>query len=129
MDVVGLTSEQVRALRDERGGAVDVLAIVQATMLREAEALRRVDLPALAASVPQPVLLLLGSGSPRWAASVTSDLADALPAARVAVLDGQGHEAVDDDPRLVAAHLDRFLGAADPLPGSSDDPPAPAVAP
>jgi pimeloyl-ACP methyl ester carboxylesterase len=135
VEVVGLTYEQVEALRDRQdGGLDDILSVVSATLLREAHALAGVDLRALAAAVAQPVLLLLGELSPPWAGAVTRELASALPDARVAPLHGQGHEAVDADPALVAAQLDRFLGAepwpgTDALPGADAFPGADATAP
>jgi pimeloyl-ACP methyl ester carboxylesterase len=111
VEVVGLTYAQVEALRDQQDGALDdVLSVVSATLLREARALAGVDLTAVAAAVAQPVLLLLGELSPPWAGSVTRELEAALPDARVARLHGQGHEAVDTAPALVAAALDGFLG-------------------
>jgi pimeloyl-ACP methyl ester carboxylesterase len=124
MEVVGYSREEVEALRDTSAGP-DPLPILGRTLVREAEALRGVDLPALARSVVRPVLLLLGATSPPWASTVTTALADALPAslpdelptghadglpaARVTVLPGQGHEAVDTAPELVAEHLRAFF--------------------
>ena len=108
VEVVGLSREDVEALRDAAGGP-DPLPLVGRTLLREAEALRAVDLPALARSVVPPVLLLRGSAGPRWAETVTTALVGALPSARVSVLPGQGHEAVDTAPGLVAEQLRTFL--------------------
>ncbi len=112
LDVVGLSPEAVEALRDSPGGA-DPMPILQRTLVREAEALRMVDLPALAAAVGQPALLLLGSASPPWAADVSRSLLGAMPAARIAVLADVGHEGVDDAPDVVAGHLSRFLRGTD----------------
>lgn len=108
VDVVGMRREEVEALRDINVG-YDPLPIVERTLVREAEALAAVDLSALAAGVVQPALLLMGSESPPWAADVTMRLAGSLPAATVATLQHQGHEAVDSAPGLIAGHLDRFL--------------------
>jgi hypothetical protein len=52
-----------------------------------------VDLPAPAAGITAPVLLLLGTASPDWAGDITRDLAAVLAAA-TAELPGFGHEAV-----------------------------------
>jgi pimeloyl-ACP methyl ester carboxylesterase len=76
----------------------------------QAEALASVDLPALAAKVPVPVLLILGTQSPAWAHSITKDLAAALPQSTLAVMDGQGHEATETAPELLASRLAGFFG-------------------
>lgn len=108
VDVIGLTPEEVAALRDQPR-QYDPMPIVEHTLVREAEALLDVDLSALAGNIGQSVLLLLGSESPPWAAEVTRDLERALPAVEVALVEGQGHEAVDVVPGLVAEQLERFL--------------------
>jgi pimeloyl-ACP methyl ester carboxylesterase len=113
IEVIGYSREDVEALRDTHAGP-DPLPILGRTLVREAEALRGVDLPELARSVIPPVLLLRGTASPPWASTVTTDVADALPAARVTVLSGQGHEAVDAAPELVAEHLRGFI-LGDPI--------------
>ncbi len=63
-EIVGLTAERFEEYRSAPG-AYDVLPIVTATLSREAEALTSVDLLGLAAQVAAPVLLLLGTKSPR----------------------------------------------------------------
>jgi pimeloyl-ACP methyl ester carboxylesterase len=88
-------------------------------MGREADALSVVDLTELARSVPQPVLLLLGETSPPWASAITSPLARALSFARVVVLPGQGHDAVDTAPEKVEGELSAFFRGND-----STSPPA-----
>jgi len=111
-EIVGLTAEQVSALRSAPR-SYDVLPIVSATMPREAQALAEVDLTALAAGVPgrvSPVLLILGSASPAWAHDITSELAAALPRTTLAVLDGQGHDAIDSTPAALAGRLEQFFG-------------------
>lgn len=108
VEVIGFSPREVEALRDRPGG-YDPLPIVERTLVREGEALTTADLPALAADVVQPVLLLLGSESPPWAATVTRGLAGTLSAAEIAMLHHQGHEAVDTAPDLVAEQLARFL--------------------
>lgn len=113
VEVVGLSPKEVETLSGRPGG-YDPMPIVQRTMVREAEALTMVNLPALATEVTQPVLLLLGSESPPWAAAVTRGLADALSVAEVAVLDHQRHEAVDTAPELIAERLYQFLRESAP---------------
>jgi len=63
-EIVGLCPERFEEYRSAPG-AYDVLPIVTATLSREAAALTSVDLPGLAARVVAPVLLLLGTKSPR----------------------------------------------------------------
>jgi pimeloyl-ACP methyl ester carboxylesterase len=108
-EIIGLARSEVEALRDAPGGR-DVLPIVAATLPREAHALAAVDLTGIARRVQQPVLLLLGTASPRWAGEITRELAIALPAATVTELPGAGHEALDTVPDLLVAKVLRFLG-------------------
>jgi pimeloyl-ACP methyl ester carboxylesterase len=108
-EVIGLSREQVGALRDAPA-AYDVLSVVAATLPREAHALASTDPAALAAGVKVPVLLLLGALSPPWAGDITRAVAAALPAADLVVLPGQGHEAIDASPALIAGELARFFG-------------------
>jgi pimeloyl-ACP methyl ester carboxylesterase len=112
-EIVGLTRSEVEALRDAPGGR-DVLPIAAATLPREAHALAAADLPAAARQVQQPVLLLLGTGSPPWARQITRELAAALPAATVTELPGVGHEALDRAPDLLVTEVLRFLADAAP---------------
>jgi hypothetical protein len=69
-EVVGLTREQIDGFRG-LPGAQEVLPIVAATLPREAEGLASVDLPALAAAITAPILLMLGTASPDWAGDIT----------------------------------------------------------
>ncbi len=108
-EINGLSAARIDELRNAPRG-YDVLPIVSATMPREAQALATVDLPALAAAVPVPVLLILGAQSPAWAKDITGDLAAVLPQSTLAVLDGQGREAMETAPELLASHLAGFFG-------------------
>jgi pimeloyl-ACP methyl ester carboxylesterase len=107
-EIIGLSAARIDELRNAPRG-YDVMAIVSATMPREAQALATVDLAALAAAVPVPVLLLLGAQSPAWARDITAGLAAVLPQSTLAVLDGQGHEAIETAPELVADQLAGFF--------------------
>ena len=107
-EIIGLSPDQIESLRSA-AGAQDVLPIVSATMPREAAALAAVDLPALAAGVTAPVLLVLGAASPAWAGDITYALAAALADATVALLPGCGHEAIDSAPGRLADVLAQFL--------------------
>ena len=105
---MGMSATQIDELKNAPRD-YDVLPIVSATMPREALALATVDVTALAAAVTVPVLLLLGSRSPAWAHDLTGALAGALPQSTLAVLDGQGHDAVDSAPELLADRLAGFF--------------------
>jgi pimeloyl-ACP methyl ester carboxylesterase len=107
-EIIGLSAGEVDALRDAPRG-YDVMPIVSATMPRESEALSTVDLPALAIEVAVPVLLILGSASPAWAHEITQDLDAALTNQTLAVLDGQGHDAIDAAPELLLTQLTSFF--------------------
>ena len=78
-------------------------------MPREAQAIADTDLTVLAAAVPVPVLLILGAQSPAWAHDITRDLGAALPQSTLAVLDGQGHEAIESAPGLLVSQLAGFF--------------------
>lgn len=108
IEIIGLTRADVEALRDAPGGR-DVLPIAAATLPREARALAAADLTAEASGVRQPVQLLLGAASPRWAAEITRQLAAALPSATVTELAGVGHLALDTAPAAVTAAVIPFL--------------------
>jgi pimeloyl-ACP methyl ester carboxylesterase len=104
VEVVGLTREHVKALRDTPVSH-DAIDVVTRTMLREGTALTSVDLPALSRHVAQPVVLLLGEDSPRWAHNLTATLRQHLPRSALVLLRGQGHEAIDSAPALTAQTL------------------------
>ena len=105
---MGMSATQIDELKNAPRD-YDVLPIVSATMPREALALATVDVTALAAAVTVPVLLLLGSRSPAWARDITGALADVLPQSTLAVLDGQGHQAIDSAPSLLESRLAAFF--------------------
>ena len=52
-----------------------------------------------------PVLMFVGSDSPRWAKRSTAAYADVLPNVTVHTLEGQGHGALAAAPELVASEL------------------------
>jgi pimeloyl-ACP methyl ester carboxylesterase len=107
-EIIGLTAEEVAVLRDAPRG-YDVMPIVSATMPRESQALGTVDLSALAARVGVPVLLILGSASPAWARDITGELAAVLPRQTLAMLDGQGHDAINQAPLLLMDQVAGFF--------------------
>jgi pimeloyl-ACP methyl ester carboxylesterase len=107
-EIIGLSAEEIAVLRDAPR-AYDVMSIVSATMPRESQGLGTVNLEALAAKVDVPVLLLLGSASPAWAHDITTELAGVLTNQTLAVLDGQGHDAISLAPELLIAQLGAFF--------------------
>jgi pimeloyl-ACP methyl ester carboxylesterase len=107
-EIIGLSAGEIAALRDAPRG-YDPMPIVSATMPRESEALGVVDLKALAAGVEVPVLLILGSASPAWAQDLTAEVAAALTHKTLAVLDGQGHDAINRAPELLVTQLAAFF--------------------
>jgi pimeloyl-ACP methyl ester carboxylesterase len=112
IEIIGLPRDQVMAMRDTPM-AYDPLPIMANTMPREGDALSTVDLAKLAVAVTRPVLLLLGETSPAWAPAITRLLHEELPESAIAVLDGQGHEAVDLAPSMVAEVLGTFFASRD----------------
>lgn len=108
VDVVGLTANQVLALKDTPGSEA-ALPIAARTLVREADAIADLDFAALAPHVHQPVLLLLGTCSPTWAAQVTRTLSSLLRSAQLVTVPGHGHEGVDTAAILVARYLRKFL--------------------
>lgn len=108
-EIIGLSREQVEALRQAGPGPEDVLGIASRTFVREGDALAALDLAALARAVTQPVLLLHGTASPPWAAEVVATLGAALTDAEVVSIPGADHEGVDTAADVVAGHLRRFL--------------------
>jgi pimeloyl-ACP methyl ester carboxylesterase len=85
------------------------VARVDRTVAGDREALSVVDLTALAAGVEVPVLLILGSASPAWAQDLTAEVAAALTHKTLAVLDGQGHDAISRAPELLLSQLAEFF--------------------
>ena len=61
------------------------------------------------ASLRLPTLFLLGGESPARMASATNELARAITGSRVAVLPGQGHDAHQRAPALLAREIAAFL--------------------
>lgn len=109
VEIAGMTPAQVDELRAAPPGPDDYLAIASRTFVREAEALARLDLAALARRVRIPVLLLHGTAGPPWVEQVIGALAPALPGVEVVSLPHEGHEGVDRAADVVAAELRRFF--------------------
>lgn len=109
-EVAGVPASELEALRSAPNWSARVEAAP--TVLRETEAPTTYEFdPSRFADVTQPTLLLLGGESPRYLTDATEALAEALPNARVAVLDGQGHVAMNTAPELLVRELLEFTDA------------------
>ncbi|MGH9226485.1 MAG: alpha/beta fold hydrolase [Acidimicrobiales bacterium] len=60
-------------------------------------------------AIAAPTLLLAGSETPAYGGDATHQAADAIPDARIRVLEGHGHFAHKADPAMVAAIIRRFI--------------------
>jgi pimeloyl-ACP methyl ester carboxylesterase len=67
--------------------------------------------PAQFTAFHKPTLLLYGSESPRYMRASTEKVAALLPNSRVAVLEGQGHGAMNSAPELFVGQIMQFLTA------------------
>ncbi len=107
LEVLGVSVEELATLRSQPAWPARVAAAH--TLPREGRAIAatRFD-PRQAARVAVPTLLLIGSESPTWKHEA-GIVADALPDARIAVLEGQAHAADLFAPELVAEALLGFL--------------------
>jgi pimeloyl-ACP methyl ester carboxylesterase len=65
--------------------------------------------PERLATVRVPVLLLVGGASPDWMKLGVEKFGEALPDARIEVVEGQGHNAQFSAPDLLAARIRSFL--------------------
>lgn len=107
-EIIGLSPTDVEALRTAPA-AYDILGVVRATMPREAEGLRTLDLLESVKGVQCPITLLVGTKSPPWAHVVADALAGAAPTVEVVSLLGVGHEAIDTAPRQLVEELEHLL--------------------
>lgn len=107
-EVLHMTDEQIDAYRGQPSWPARVAAAH--TLPRELRIPpERVFDAERAATVTAPTLLLEGSETPEGFKAAIGVVAAALPDARVAVLDGQGHTADVLAPELVAERLLAFL--------------------
>jgi pimeloyl-ACP methyl ester carboxylesterase len=60
-------------------------------------------------AVTAPTLFLAGSASPADLSEATRRAADAIPAARIRVLEGHAHMAHKSDPAMVASIIRQFI--------------------
>jgi pimeloyl-ACP methyl ester carboxylesterase len=107
-EVLRVPDDQLSAMRALPAWSARVDAAP--TILREERAVTayRLDRSRLATSVV-PTLLLAGSASLEFLRASTDALAELLPDVEVAVLEGQGHTAMDTAPQLFADTVLGFL--------------------
>jgi len=106
-EIVGLNGDEIARLRAASSWSNRVAAAH--TVPREIRAFASVSFDAAAAArITAPTLVLVGSESPQWRPEAEA-VAAALPNARVAVLEGQGHAADVLAPERVAERLLAFL--------------------
>lgn len=107
-DLLGLPEEQLKELRSSPSwqGRVDAAH----TLPREERAPFDYEWdPSRFAEMNTPTLLLLGGESPKWAKDSTEVVHEALPNSRIAVLEGQGHVAMNTAPELFVNEVLAFL--------------------
>lgn len=107
-EIIGLSPADVEALRTAPA-AYDILGVVRATLSREAQALRTVDLVEEIRGVHCRITLLVGTNSPPWAHVIAGAMAHVAPTVGVVSLVGVGHEAIDTAPRQLVEELERLL--------------------
>lgn len=111
-EVVELSPAQI----DELRSAPSWVARVEAahTLPREYRAPADYEFDAVRfEGVTTPTLLLVGSESPQWAKDATEALYEALPNSRIAVLEGQGHVAMNTAPDLFVDEVLAFIRGSD----------------
>ena len=105
---MGATEEDLQAMRASPLWASRVATVP--TILREIRAENDwVYQPGQFDKIASPTLLLAGSESPPAQDEATRRAAAAIPGARVRVLMGQGHFAIQSDPALVAKIIRDFI--------------------
>jgi pimeloyl-ACP methyl ester carboxylesterase len=107
-EVVGMPDDQLSAFRALPAWRARVAAAH--TVVRELAATAEIHFdPSRFASLAVPTLLLSGSDSPEFLRSSSATVAAALPNARVVVLEGQQHVAIDTAPQLLTDAVKAFL--------------------
>ncbi|QRN80046.1 MAG: alpha/beta fold hydrolase [Nocardiopsis sp. BM-2018] len=109
-ELVGLDEADLERIRRQPSWPRRIAAVHTITREMRAFDEQRFDADA-ARRVTAPTLLLIGSESPAWGPEAPV-VAAALPDARIAVLDGQGHAADLLAPELVAERLLPFVLAS-----------------
>jgi pimeloyl-ACP methyl ester carboxylesterase len=115
-EVLGLPEADVAAMRRSPLWRVRVAGAHALPREDRAERAYHLDAARLA-TLGAPTLLLLGSASPPLLRASTEAAAKALPAARIALLEGQEHLAISAAPGLVAEAVVPFLAPDGPAAG------------
>jgi pimeloyl-ACP methyl ester carboxylesterase len=111
-EVAGVPTSELEVLRSAPNWPARVDAAP--TVLRETEAPTAYEFdPDRLRGVTTPTLLLLGGESPRYLTDATEAIAAALPNARITVLDGQQHVAMNTAPELFVRELLEFTDELD----------------
>lgn len=111
-EVANVPSAELEVLRSAPNWSARVDAAH--TALRETEAPTAYEFdPDRLRGMTTPTLLLLGGESPRYFADATEAIGEVLPNARIAVLDGQQHVAMNTAPALFVRELLEFTDELD----------------
>jgi pimeloyl-ACP methyl ester carboxylesterase len=110
VEIVGMSQEEIDALRASRTPDWATRIASAWTLPRECRVEQTwVYRPGQFETIQAPTLLLAGSETPDDLTKATHRAADAIPDARIHVLEGHGHMAHKADPALVGAILRRFV--------------------
>jgi pimeloyl-ACP methyl ester carboxylesterase len=107
-EVVGMPEEEFAVYRGLPAWRARLAAAHTITRESRAEEANRFD-PEQAARITVPTLLLAGGDSPDFLKAGVDVVAAALPDARIVVMEGQQHIAIDLVPEVFADHLLAFL--------------------
>lgn len=107
-EVVRMPQEEFAVYRTLPAWQARIAAAHTITRESRGEQAARLD-PEQAATITAPVLLLVGGDSPEFLKAGVDTVADVLPDARIAVLEGQQHIAIDLVPAVFANHVLAFL--------------------
>jgi pimeloyl-ACP methyl ester carboxylesterase len=107
-EVVGMPEEEFAVYRALPAWQARLAAAHTITRESRAEEANRFD-PEQAARITVPVLLVAGGDSPEFLKAGIDTLAAALPDARIVVIEGQQHIAIDLVPAVFADHVLAFL--------------------
>jgi pimeloyl-ACP methyl ester carboxylesterase len=112
VDVVGMTEEEIAAVRSSREMPWEARLATVPTVPRECRAEEGwVYKPGQFSGIAAPTVLLAGSESPPALSEATRLAAEAIPDARIRVLEGHAHVAHRTDPAMVAAIVREFIAS------------------
>jgi pimeloyl-ACP methyl ester carboxylesterase len=107
-EVVGMPEEEFAVYRALPAWQARIAAAHTITRESRAEQAARFD-PEQAARITAPTLMLVGGDSPDFLKAGVDTVAAALPDARIVVMEGQQHIAIDLVPAVFADHVLAFL--------------------